>query len=95
MSSWANLNKRQQTYLQAVFDVDQLQEVNIKAMATRGRWNSTPASEWRWMPYNASGAALFHPFCSFHNQMFEQCFLKRAFSANSWEWGLLFSILTM
>jgi hypothetical protein len=37
----------------------------------------------------------FHPFCSFHNQLFEQRFLKRAFSANSWEWGLLFSILTM
>jgi hypothetical protein len=52
------LNKRQQTYLQAVFDVDQLQEANIKAMSTRGRWNSTPASEWRWMPYNAAGAAL-------------------------------------
>ena len=60
MPSWANLNKRQQTYLQAVFEVDQLQEANIKAMATHGRWNSTPASEWRWMPYNAAGAALLH-----------------------------------
>lgn len=27
-------------------------------MGARGRWNSTPASEWRWMPYNAAGAAL-------------------------------------
>jgi hypothetical protein len=60
MPGWTDLNKRQQTYLQSVYEVDQLQEANIKAMATRGRWNRTPASEWRWMPYNASGAALLH-----------------------------------
>lgn len=58
MTSWADLNKRQQTYLQAVFEVDQTQEESIKRDGARGRWNSTPASEWRWMPYNASGAAL-------------------------------------
>ena len=56
--SWTDLNKRQQTYLQSVYEVDQIQEANIKATATRGLWNSQPASEWRWMPYNASGAAL-------------------------------------
>jgi hypothetical protein len=55
---WADLNKRQQTYLQAVYEVDQLQEMNVKSRGARGRWNSTPASVWRWMPYNAAGAAL-------------------------------------
>ncbi len=57
---WADLNKRQQVYLQAVYEVDQAQEANMKLAGARGRWNSTPASEWRWMPYNASGAALLH-----------------------------------
>ncbi len=56
--SWSNLNKRQQTYLQAVYIVDQEKEAAIKGEGARGRWNSTPASEWRWMPYNAAGAAL-------------------------------------
>ncbi len=58
--SWADLNKRQQVYLQAVYEVDQATEAAIKGAGVRGRWNSTPASEWRWMPYNASGAALLH-----------------------------------
>src|SRR5260370_25599264 len=58
MPSWGDLNKRQQTYLQAVYEVDQAQEANIKLGGARGRWKSTPASEWRWMPYNASSAAL-------------------------------------
>jgi len=44
--------------MQAVYDVDQAQEANIKAMAARGRWKSAPASVWRWLPYNAAGAAL-------------------------------------
>ena len=57
---WADLNKRQQVYLQAVYEVDQAQEAAIKGAGARGRWNSTPASEWRWLPYNASGAALLH-----------------------------------
>jgi len=56
--SWADLNKRQQTYLRAVFEVDQAQEATIKHMTARGDWVSAPASEWRWMPYNAAGAAL-------------------------------------
>jgi len=56
--SWADLNKRQQHYLQAVYEVDQAQEANVKWLGSQGRWNNTPASEWRWMPYNASGAAL-------------------------------------
>ncbi len=55
---WADLNKRQQTYLQAVYEVDQTQEANVRWLGSQGRWVSTPASEWRWMPYNASGSAL-------------------------------------
>src|SRR5258708_25028301 len=58
MPSWGDLNKRQQTYLQAVYEVDQAQEANIKLGGARGRWKSTPASEWRWRAYKASGAAL-------------------------------------
>jgi hypothetical protein len=56
--SWGDLNKRQQDYLTAVYEIDHAQEDNIKAAAARGRWNSTPASVWRWMPYNAAGASL-------------------------------------
>jgi hypothetical protein len=55
---WADLNKRQQTYLQAVYEVDQAKEADMKWLGSQGRWTNTPASEWRWMPYNASGAAL-------------------------------------
>jgi hypothetical protein len=56
--SWAKLNERQQRYLQAVYEVDRVLETNVKLAGARGRWNSTPASQWRWMPYNAAGAAL-------------------------------------
>jgi hypothetical protein len=55
---WADLNKRQQTYLQAVYEVDQAKEADMKWLGSQGRWTNTPASEWRWMPYNAAGAAL-------------------------------------
>ena len=58
--SWAKLNERQQRYLQAVYEVDRVLETNVKLAGARGRWNSTPASQWRWMPYNAAGAALLH-----------------------------------
>lgn len=57
-TSWGELNKRQRTYLQAVYDADQAQEQAIKNAAARGRWNHTPASVWRWIPYNAADAAL-------------------------------------
>ena len=57
---WADLNERQQVYLTAVYEVDQAQEAAIKGAGARGRWNSTPASEWRWMPYNAAGAILLY-----------------------------------
>jgi hypothetical protein len=56
--SWADLNKRQQAYLTAVYEVDQAIEQNITWLGSQGRWVNTPASQWRWMPYNASGSAL-------------------------------------
>lgn len=55
---WADLNKRQQTYLQAVYEVDQAKEADMRWLGSQGRWTNTPASEWRWMPYNASDASL-------------------------------------
>ena len=57
-TSWNGLNKRQQTYLQSVYELDQITEADIKYAAARGRWTRRPASEWRWMPYNAAGASL-------------------------------------
>lgn len=58
MPGWGDLNERQQRYLQSVYEEDQAQEASIKGEGARGRWNSAPAAIWRWMPYNASGAAL-------------------------------------
>jgi hypothetical protein len=58
VEAWQRLNKRQQMYLQAVFELDQAKEADKRYWAARGRWSSTPASQWRWMPYNAAGAAL-------------------------------------
>ncbi len=45
MSNWAGMNKRQQTYLQAVFEVDQAKEADMKWLGSQGRWTNTPASE--------------------------------------------------
>lgn len=56
---WQGLNKRQKQYLNHIFDVDQATEYAVKMEASRGRWNSIPASVWRWIPYNASGASLY------------------------------------
>ena len=53
MPEWADLNERQRKYLRAVYDMDQAKEAVIRDEAARGRWNSTPASQWRWIPYNA------------------------------------------
>lgn len=58
-SPWGNLNKRQIGYMTAIYEVDQQKEANIKGSSTGWRWNNTPASARRWMPYNASGAALY------------------------------------
>jgi hypothetical protein len=60
MATWGDLNKRQQTYLQAVYEVDQMQEASSKSGGASGRWNNTPASVWRWMPYNAADAPLLN-----------------------------------
>ena len=38
---WADLNERQQQYLQTVYEVDQAKEAAIKGAGARGRWNST------------------------------------------------------
>jgi len=50
MVSWGDLNKRQQTYLKAIFEVDQAQEAVIKAASESERW----------IPYNQEGATLRH-----------------------------------
>jgi hypothetical protein len=48
--SWSDLNKRQQEYLQAVYEVDQEQEADEHRMWTRGG-RPRPAREWRWIEY--------------------------------------------
>jgi hypothetical protein len=58
VDAWYRLNERQQKYLQAVYEVDQAKEAAVKSAGARGQWKRTPASEWRWMPFNAAGAAL-------------------------------------
>ncbi len=55
---WSELNTRQQAYLKAVYDIDQALEANVRLAGAHGYWNSTPASVWRWMPYNTSGSGL-------------------------------------
>jgi hypothetical protein len=48
--TWADLNHRQQEYLQAIYETDQEQEADERGMWKRG---GTPraAREWRWMEY--------------------------------------------
>jgi hypothetical protein len=48
--TWADLNERQQQYLQAIYETDQEQEANERSTWKRG---GTPrsASVWRWMEY--------------------------------------------
>lgn len=47
---WKKLNKRQQAYMQALYDTDQEQEAEEKLYAARTQ-RSRPADEWRWMKY--------------------------------------------
>ena len=56
---WEAINPRQQTYLQYIFEVDQAQERAHRMGGVGGQWRNTPASVWRWIPYNASGASLY------------------------------------
>ncbi len=47
---WADLNERQQEYLQAIYDQDQENERLEKSQWARGG-RPRPATEWRWMFY--------------------------------------------
>lgn len=47
---WDELNKRQQAYMQAIYEVDQETEANEKSVWSRGG-RPRPAIEWRWMYY--------------------------------------------
>ena len=59
MSDWKGLNQRQQMYLQSIFEVDQAQERMHRMGGAGGQWDNTPASVWRWIPYNVAGASLY------------------------------------
>jgi hypothetical protein len=50
MPSWADLNERQQHYMQAIYETDQEQEADERGMWKRGG-TPRPASLWRWMEY--------------------------------------------
>jgi hypothetical protein len=50
MPSWADLNERQQQYMQAIYETDQEQEADERGMWKRGGI-PRPASVWRWMEY--------------------------------------------
>jgi len=61
MPSWADLNERQQEYMQAVYETDQEQEADERGMWKRGG-TPRPAREWRWMEYgvfNGIGSMLY------------------------------------
>lgn len=51
---WQELNDRQQKYVLAIYDVDQIQEQDARGAWKRGE-PSRPASEWRWMLYATAG----------------------------------------
>jgi len=54
--TWGDLTKRQQHYLQAIYEVDQENERHEKSQWSRGG-RSRPASEWRWMFYGIQSPA--------------------------------------
>ncbi len=59
--NWADLNERQQEYMQAIYETDQEQEADERGMWKRGG-TPRPASEWRWMEYgvfNGVGSTLY------------------------------------
>jgi hypothetical protein len=47
---WKELNRRQQTYLRLIFEIDQHREALERGQDWR-RSNSRPASQWRWIEY--------------------------------------------
>jgi len=61
MPSWAELNERQQQYMQAIYETDQEQEADERSLWKRGG-TPRPAREWRWMEYgvfNGVGSTLY------------------------------------
>jgi hypothetical protein len=48
---WDDLNERQRTYLQALYECDQATEALRRERASRGFYDRTPASQWRWQMY--------------------------------------------
>src|SRR6266849_6302079 len=56
MMTWGDLTKRQQHYLQAIYEVDQENERHEKSQWSRGG-RSRAASEWRWMFYGTQSPA--------------------------------------
>jgi hypothetical protein len=48
---WDDLNERQRTYLQALYECDQASEAERRDLAARGFYDRTPASKWRWQMY--------------------------------------------
>jgi hypothetical protein len=46
MTTWADLNARQQEYMKTIYEVDQQQEEAERLRAARDR-RSRPADEWR------------------------------------------------
>jgi hypothetical protein len=50
MEGWADLNERQQTYMQAIYATDQENEAHERSKWSRGG-RPRPAAEWRWMFY--------------------------------------------
>ena len=68
MTSWADLNERQQHYLQAIYEVDQEQEKDERSTWRRGG-TPRPASEWRWMEYGT--------FYNIHTPLKMKIFLRK------------------
>jgi hypothetical protein len=50
MTTWNDLNERQQQYLQAIYETDQEYERMERSRWSRG-WRARPADEWRWLKY--------------------------------------------
>jgi len=49
--AWDELNKRQQTYMEAIYHADQAVEAAHRKEAAR-TWSNTPARVWRRLPFN-------------------------------------------
>lgn len=56
--SWDELNQRQETYLEVIYNEDQGLEAERALNAARGRWSSTPAHIWRRVAISGSYAPV-------------------------------------